>query len=465
MLQLARFRYGEPVAITGDDRFKGAVLSRAIDLNISIANPELAPLQALLTQQRYPQRASTNGTTAPTARSTMQTDVRNTATATDPSSAAINTPEALRTQVEERMRALYPDGSIGEHPLPEEHRPSETRLYRVIKANDNALAIDHNNDGNYSIIGRTTATEHVNDGDWVRVSTGPNGAIALVEAHRVSPTAEVPRAATIDTDQLLAKAKDAHETRVRGELEAVAKHLRDLHGRTTSTGHLDALKSHLAENGGSRSLRVSANNDAGIVLHDPVTNTAFIVGHGTLTNSQSLTIEEMAVISANADGTLTARLASAPTIIKNTSAAATPSKDAGPATTFSAVPPLNDLTRSLLHGNLDGEAREKLAAMGKAADKITYEPFVWPEGNCARTILAKNDLGFAVQIPAGRGAKFTIVMRDQVPVPDAYDALHVGEKMSFGTSNGVKQILTPKPAVAASSGAAGTTHKRSLRPE
>lgn len=62
----------------------------------------------------------------------------------------------------------------------------------------------------------------------------------------------------------------------------------------------------------------------------------------------------------------------------------------------------------------------------------------------SRTILAVNDLGFAVAVPAGKNGVYMSVECDKVPFPAGCNQREPGQKLSIKTVNGVKAMVVPK---------------------
>ncbi len=543
-LQLARSRYGEPLTIAGSDAFKGAVLSRAVELGIPVGNPELATLYTLLNKQRYPDRVRP-GTSSPSPNGAAQQAQPSVDTA----------PDALRIATEERLRALYPEGDIRMTDLPDYHLAGEIRIYRVLQTSDGAFSIDHGTEGSYSLHARTLATQNVREGDYVSVQTGSNREVTAVSAHTIAQGEPIPTSNPVDDalevltrlDHGNATVKKTRSvTELQDELWNAGEKRVDkrLTLQESSLKDLDALL-HGANN---RSFEAHAHNEYGVFLRDTNTNNVYLVPHARFANSEAVELEKPFLLTIDADGTLRSHAPLGempPMTTRAEQPQATPSQpvaasktfgaqelramltlegsatiarreyvpvaetDAGlmlvdrvanttyllepgsynlsyepgapmqlalgendtittferpparvtteepahvpvPTATvtqpgFEAIPQWDDMTRHILLSELDANARAYLCGpMGKDPSNIKMHDFEWPTGNVSRTIYAANDLGIAVGIPSGRAGAFTVIARDKVPFPDGVSALQPGDKISFKTVNGVKQMSIPR---------------------
>lgn len=459
-LYLGRSKYGEPVTLHGTDAFKGAALARAIELGITVGNPELQTLQGVLSKQR-------NGSRVRQSQPGQQSQAQQT-----PDLQA--TTETLRTATEDRLRALFPEGNVHEAPLPDEHEANETRLYQVVKADANGFSIKHDDDGAYSLWKRTAATEHLNDGDWVSVQTGPNREVVAIASHTLMNVPRVEEGPALDDPIATLQKLDP-----KANVEAIAESLKKTAAKAktpqqptqtpSSTPEpkkpIDvlwdaccaaadpALSIREAEPAEYRALYEGklANNefvteavsDFGAAMRDQETQAVYLVPRRMMPNPEGLTIGKAVGLQLHSDGTLESReFLQAPV--------GTPSQAADLHATVAAggyetIPMFTDMTRSMLAAELGAMAREYLSgAMGKDPSTIREVEFGWPEGNVSRTILAANDLGFAVAVPGGKHGAYMFVERDKVPFPSGCSQLEPGQKLSFKTVNGVKAMVIPK---------------------
>jgi hypothetical protein len=182
-LQLAIVKFGEPLTLTGSEKFIGAVLERAIELNIAIDNPELQDLQKILRTQRG-LKAKTQGTS------------RNGATGQDsPQHAHHETPIVDTTQAETRpiaelINELIPDDLTRVDRLPENQVPGEERLFAVIATTKAELAVAVD-DVSYIVIPRTQSTAAVTADSIVVMRAGKDGRPEVVREHGLQTTLEV----------------------------------------------------------------------------------------------------------------------------------------------------------------------------------------------------------------------------------------------------------------------------------
>lgn len=459
-LYLGRSKYGEPLTLHGTDAFKGAALARAIELGITVGNPELQTLQGVLSKQR-------NGTRVrPNQSGSQEQSVQQT-----PDLQA--TTETLRTATEDRLRALFPEGNVHEAPLPSEHEANETRLYQVVKADANGFSIKHDDDGAYSLWKRTAGTQDLNDGDWVSVQTGPNREVAAIAAHTLMNVPKVEEGPALEDPIATLQKLDP-----KANVEAIAESLKKTAQKTQppqsaaqTAGAPEAKKPidalwdaccaatdptltiREAEPAEYRALYegklangefvTQAVNEYGAAMRDGASDAVYLVPRRMLPNPETLEIGKTVGLQLNGDGTLRSKeLLQAPVGAPAQGPDLHATVAAGG---YESIPTFTDMTRSMLGAELGAMAREYLSgAMGKDPNTIRQVDFGWPDGNVSRTILAANDLGFAVAVPNGKHGAYMFVERDKVPFPSGCNQLEPGQKLSFKTVNGVKTMVIPK---------------------
>lgn len=456
-LQLARSKFGEPLTLQGTENFKGAVLSRAIELGISVANPELQTLQNVLSKQRFPDRV----------RQATQTD---TAQQTTPAAEIQTTPESLRTATEERLRAMYPEGQVRETPIPDEHQANEIRLYRIVKADANGFSVDHADEGSYSLWKRTAGTQNVGEGDWVSVQTGANREVMAITAHQVSTAPPVKEGAAVDdpiqtltkmdpkvhADKTAAAIKKSVEAQKPPEQKPAAAPAATPADTLWELGCANTDKALALQEAqkadytalyagtlSSREFMAHAVNEHGIFVRDMQNNNVYLVPRTALPDPETIELLKAMLLERQADGKLTPKPALSVPLLN---AATAPDLHATVAQGgYEQVPAFSDMARSMLASELSAMARQYLCgAMGKDPNTIKEHEFSWPDGNVSRTIAAVNDLGFAVTVPGGKHGAYMLVERDKVPFPSGCNQLEVGQKISFKTISGVKAMSIPK---------------------
>jgi hypothetical protein len=183
-LKLAKAKFGEPLTLTGTEKFIGAVLERAIELNIAIDNPELQDLQKILRAQRgkepvQPQRPTDDYTEQqPTNHVQRETPI-------------VNPTQSDETRpVAELINELIPDDLTRVDRLPDNQVAGEERLFAVIAATKAELAVAVD-DVSYIIVPRTDATANVTADSIVVMRAGKDGRADVVREHGVQTTLEV----------------------------------------------------------------------------------------------------------------------------------------------------------------------------------------------------------------------------------------------------------------------------------
>ena len=229
-LFLARHRidhgaWSGPIQINGTDKYKGAVLARAVALDIPLGNPELATLQDILrrqanltpTNERINTLYGTAAHTAPqtAAATTTQSDVHTPHDRPDepndpslhenspvipvvPAAAASVTRTPLIADVE-RLLAIDFDASeiqLAAGP-PKSHLPNEVQTYVVLAGDAQQIALSFG-DGSYLIVPRTEATRDVQPESLVMVRTNKDGQITAIAPYTERTHITLPRAKTGD---------------------------------------------------------------------------------------------------------------------------------------------------------------------------------------------------------------------------------------------------------------------------
>lgn len=200
-----------PVTIGGTPKFKGAVLARAVELNIVLGNPELANLQdALRLKAGLPPIDDSNrvfdGRNATTAKTTQATD-----NGAGPAAAPANTSPQPQTpapavvpvpadNVAADLRAVatkalgteFDADKITERTtVPASHGTNAVRMYSIVAADAREIAVSFR-DGSYMIVPRTQGTAEAKVDSFVLVRTNQQGEITTIHPHEDTSVIVVP---------------------------------------------------------------------------------------------------------------------------------------------------------------------------------------------------------------------------------------------------------------------------------